>query len=93
MPETGNLRPTGADHAAGTGTQARDAVDMLRAHIAYPHDFQRAKKVTCSGIRDPQTGHFCQFVGTPDEHYEHQVDRMRALLSPEAATGTGATDD
>lgn len=74
-----------------TEQTARDVVDMLRAHTPYMTGRTVSLKVACAGVRDPLTGHWCQFIGTPKEHYEHQIERVAAMLAEKTLNTGGST--
>lgn len=60
---------------------AEAVVRMMRAHEFHRPDRYRPSLIACSGTTDPLTGNWCQFRGTPTEHYHHQIERVTAALT------------
>lgn len=68
-----------------TTTLAEAAMEMVRAHQPHPKATRANQSVSCSGISDPLTGHFCQFTGTTREQLTHATERVAAALAAAGA--------
>lgn len=59
---------------------ARAAVNMSRAHEQHQPNARDRRTYGCKGIKDPLTGHWCQFSGTAQEQHLHVVERVTAAM-------------